>query len=72
MSWRKMKAPMYERFLPTNYQRTLFTEYINCRQGSQTVDDYADDFHRLAARNDLKEGEEQMIARFIAGLQVPI
>lgn len=67
-----MKSLMYERFLPANYQRTLFTEYINCRQGSRTVDDYADDFHRLAARRELKEGEEQMIARFITGLRLPI
>lgn len=67
-----MKSQMYERFLPENYQRTLFTEYINCRKGSRTVDDYADDFHRLAARSELKEREEQMIARFIFGLRLPI
>lgn len=63
-----MKGLLYERFLPANYQRVLFTEYLNCRQGSRTMDDYTDDFHLLAARCELKEGEEQMIGRFIAGL----
>lgn len=70
--WRKMKSLMYERFLPADYQRALFTEYLNCRQGPRSVDDYADDFHRLVARSELKEGEEQMIAWFIAGLRIPI
>lgn len=68
LSWRKMKSLMYERFLPANYQRALFTEYLNCRQGLRS----ADDFHRLSARSELKEGDEQMIARFIAGLRLPI
>lgn len=67
-----MKSQMYERFLPTNYQRTLFTEYINSGQGTRIADDYSDDFHRLAARSELKEGEEQIITRFIVGLRLPI
>lgn len=50
-----MKMLMYEHFLPANYQHALFTEYLNCRQGLRLVDEYADDFHRLA--NELKEGE---------------
>ncbi|GJS50152.1 gag-pol polyprotein-like protein [Tanacetum coccineum] len=48
-TWRKMKRVMFARFLPVDYEQTLYSLY--CRQYSRTVSEYAEEFMRLASRN---------------------
>ena len=71
-SWRRMKRLMADWFLPPDYQQELFKQYQDCRQGTRTVNEYMEEFDRLANRNDLEETEDQRISRFIHGLWVSI
>ncbi|KAA0054761.1 uncharacterized protein E6C27_scaffold437G00390 [Cucumis melo var. makuwa] len=56
-SWEKMKKLLKVRFLPPNYEQTLYNQYQNCRQGTRTVADCIEEFHRLSARINLSENE---------------
>ena len=67
-----MKKLMKVRFLPPNYEQTLYNQYQNCQQGSRTVADYIEEFHRLGARTNLMENEQHLIARFVGGLRFDI
>ena len=71
-SWEKMKKLLKERFLPPNYEQTLYNQYQNCRQGTRTVTEYIEEFHRLSARTNLSENEQHQIARFVGGLRFDI
>ena len=63
---------MSNRFLPPDYQQELFKQYQDYRQGTRTVNEYMEEFDRLANRNDLEETKDERISRFVHGLQVSI
>lgn len=67
-----MNSLVQKRFLPTDYEWILFTQYQNYRQGNRNVEDYTMEFHRLAAQNDLAESESQAVARYVGGLKIVI
>ncbi|GJW37932.1 RNA-directed DNA polymerase [Tanacetum coccineum] len=71
-TWRKMKRVMFARFLPVDYEQTLYSLYQNCRQSSQTVTEYAEEFMRLASRNQLSEYDAQQVEGFNNGLRYDI
>ncbi|CAM8953952.1 unnamed protein product [Rhodiola kirilowii] len=71
-SWRKMKQLLCARFLPPDYQQTLYQRYHNCRQESKSVQEYNEEFHRLSSRVQLHETEDQLVARYLNGLRPPI
>lgn len=71
-SWEKLKKHMRRSFLPYNYERTIYTQFQNLRQGTKSVDDYASDFFSLLARNNLNETAYQSVSRFIGGLKQQI
>ncbi|KAA0061101.1 RNA-directed DNA polymerase-like protein [Cucumis melo var. makuwa] len=71
-SFGKMKKLLKARFLPPNYEQTLYNQYQNCLQGSRTVAEFIEEFHRLNARTNLSENEQHQIARFIGGLRFDI
>ncbi|KAA0059834.1 uncharacterized protein E6C27_scaffold108G001170 [Cucumis melo var. makuwa] len=64
-SWEKMKKLLKARFLPPNYEQTIYNQYQNCHQGSRSIAEYIEEFHRLSARTNLGENEQHQIARFI-------
>ena len=72
VSWEKMKKLMKATFLPYNYQFLMYQRLQNLRQETKTVNDYADEFYQLIARNDIMETEEQLTARFIGGMRIQI
>ncbi|GJR48627.1 RNA-directed DNA polymerase [Tanacetum coccineum] len=71
-TWRKMKRVMFARFLLVDYEQTLYSLYQNCHQSTQTISEYAEEFMRLASRNQLSESDAQQVARFNNGLRYDI
>jgi hypothetical protein len=56
-------------FLPHNYLQTMYKRLQNWSQGSKSVDEYTEEFHKLLARVDLSESDDQLVSRYIGGLQ---
>uniref|UniRef100_A0A0D2ZZG8 Retrotransposon gag domain-containing protein n=1 Tax=Brassica oleracea var. oleracea TaxID=109376 RepID=A0A0D2ZZG8_BRAOL len=50
----------------------MFTRLQNLRQGSRSVDDYAEEFSLLLTRNEIFDSEVQLVSRFIGGLRTQI
>jgi hypothetical protein len=59
-------------FLPHNYLRTMYQRLQNWNQGSKSVDEYTEEFHKLLARVDLSKLDEQLVSRYIGGLRTQI
>lgn len=68
-SWDKLKKHMRKSFIPYNFERLLFQKFHNIRQGSRPVEDYANEFDQMLTRVDIHDSEDQLVARFIAGLR---
>ncbi|XP_023633718.1 uncharacterized protein LOC111829263 [Capsella rubella] len=68
-SWDKLQRKLKETFLPHNYDRTMYTRLQNLKQGSRTVDEYAEEFYVLLTRNDINDSAPQLVSRFIGGLR---
>ncbi|GKE10335.1 putative nucleotidyltransferase, ribonuclease H, partial [Tanacetum coccineum] len=71
-SWQKMKKCMRDNFIPHNYQRQMYQQLQNLKQGSKSVEDYTTEFYKLIARNDIQETKDQLVSRYIGGLRVQI
>jgi hypothetical protein len=56
-------------FLPHNYLRTMYQRLQNWSQGSKSVDEYTEEFHKLLAQVDLLESNDQLVSRYIGGLR---
>lgn len=72
VSWEKMKKLMKATFFPYNYQSLMYQQLQNLRQETKSVNEYADEFYQLIARNDIMETEEQLTSRFVGGLRMQI
>ena len=59
-------------FLPHNYLQTMYQRLQNWNQGSKSVDEYMEGFHKLLARVDLSESDDQLVLRYIGGLRTQI
>eukprot|EP00268_Persea_americana_P043098 TRINITY_DN43212_c0_g1_i5.p1 TRINITY_DN43212_c0_g1~~TRINITY_DN43212_c0_g1_i5.p1 ORF type:complete len:723 (-),score=103.29 TRINITY_DN43212_c0_g1_i5:2428-4533(-) len=47
----------------------MYQRFQNLRQGAKTVDEYTTEFYQLMACNDLSETDDQLVSRYIGGLQ---
>ncbi|XP_013632587.1 PREDICTED: uncharacterized protein LOC106338076 [Brassica oleracea var. oleracea] len=68
-SWDKLKKHMQKTFIPYNFERLLFQKFHNIRQGTRSVEDYANEFYQILTRVDIQDSEDQLVARFVAGLR---
>ncbi|KAK1601812.1 hypothetical protein QYE76_048283 [Lolium multiflorum] len=72
ITWHAMKAAMTERFVPTNYLRSIFDKLTLLRQGVKTVDEYYMEMEMLMQRGRVKESLEMTMTRFLNGLKYDI
>ena len=63
---------MYARFVPEHYRQDLFNKLQHLKQGTKSVEEYYKEIEMTMLRADLKELEEQTLARFLSGLNYPI
>ncbi|KAK1620572.1 hypothetical protein QYE76_026089 [Lolium multiflorum] len=72
ITWRAMKAAMNERFVPTNYLRSIFDKLTLLRQGVKTVDEYYMEMEMLMQRDRVRESLEMTMNHFLNGLKYDI
>lgn len=70
--WGELKREMTKEFLPLNFRQTLYQQLQGLIQGTRSIDEYTLEFYRLVARNQLRETEEQLVARYLHGLRPQI
>jgi hypothetical protein len=68
LEWEEMKLRLQEKYLPVDYEETLFEELLAHKQNNTSVDDYTHKFHELSVRSRVSETERQTIAHFKVGL----
>jgi hypothetical protein len=71
-SWDRMIANMKEKFIPRDYQITLFRRMKNLRQKLMTVKEYTEEFYRLNIRAVHHESDDEKVARYMNGLRYNI
>ncbi|KAK1642225.1 hypothetical protein QYE76_060030, partial [Lolium multiflorum] len=72
ITWCDMKAAMNERFVPTNYLRSIFDKLTLLRQGVKTIDEYYMEMEMLMQRGHVRESLEMTMNRFLTGLKYDI
>jgi len=63
-----MKCKLKARFLPSTYIQGCHSQLYNLTQGNLNVEQYMREFEKLIVKCDLKEPEEQIIVRYLGGL----
>lgn len=64
-----MKMKLQKKYLPIDYEESLFEELVLLQQGSTSVDEYTNKFHELSIRSQAVETGRQTIVRFKDGLR---
>ena len=67
-----MKDVMRARFVPTHYSHNLFKKLQLLKQGTKSVEEYYKEMEIAMIRANVKEDDEQTMARFLNGLNHPI
>ena len=63
---------MYARFVPEHYRQDLFNKLQQLKQGTKSVEEYYKEIEMTMLRANLKELNEQTMARFLNRLNYPI
>eukprot|EP00253_Pinus_taeda_P027252 PITA_27252 len=69
-NWSKMVAKLRGKFLPSNYQQTLFRQMQNLRQRSLTVKEYTEGFYKVSIRAGEAQDIDEKVARYMNGLKM--
>jgi uncharacterized protein YjbK len=67
-----MIAKMKAKFIPRDYQITLFRRMQNLRQKIMTVKEYTEEFYRLNIRESHRESDDEKVASYMNGLRYDI
>ena len=67
-SWEKMRTKLKGRFLPPPYLQDNYSKLHNLQEGSLSVKEYRREFEKLLIKCDIRESEDQIIVRYISGL----
>jgi hypothetical protein len=71
-SWDRMIAKMKAKFIPRDYQITLFRRMQNLRQKLMIVKEYTEEFYKLNIRAGHREGDDEKVAKYMNGLRYDI
>jgi hypothetical protein len=71
-SWDRMVAKMKEKFIPKDYQITLFQRMQNLRQKMMSVKEYTEEFYKLNIRESHRESDDEKVSRYMNGLRYDI
>jgi hypothetical protein len=71
-SWDIMIAKMKAKFIPRDYQITLFRRMQNLRQKLMTVKEYTEEFYKLNIRAGHRESDDEKVVRYMNGLRYDI
>jgi hypothetical protein len=71
-SWDRMIAKMKAKFIPRDYQISLFRRMQNLRQKLMTMKEYTEEFYRLNIRAGHRESNDEKVARYMNGLRYKI
>jgi hypothetical protein len=67
-----MISKMKEKFIPRDYQISLFRRMENLRQKMMTVKEYTKEFYRLNIRAGHRESNDEKVSRYMNGLRYEI
>jgi hypothetical protein len=71
-SWDRMITKMKEKFIPRDYQITLFRRMQNLRQKLMTVKEYTKEFYKLNIMAGHRESDDEKVSRYMNGLRYDI
>jgi hypothetical protein len=63
-----MVVNMKEKFIPKDYQITLFWRMQNLRQNLMSVKEYTEEFYRISIREGHQESDDEKVSRYMNGL----
>jgi hypothetical protein len=69
-SWDRMVAKMKAKFIPKDYQITLFRRMQNLRQKLSSVKEYTEEFYKINIRAGHRESDDEKVARYMNGLSM--
>jgi hypothetical protein len=62
-----MVAKMKDKFIPRDYQITLFRRMHNLRQKLMSVKEYTEEFYKINIREGHRENDDEKVARYMNG-----
>jgi hypothetical protein len=67
-----MQEVMHKRFVPNHHKRDLFNKLTQLKQSFKSVEEYYKEMHMTMMSANVDEREEQTMARFLNGLNIPV
>jgi hypothetical protein len=67
-----MVAKMKAKFIPRDYQITLFQRMQNLRQKMMSVKEYNEEFYKINIRAGHRESDDEKVSRYMNGLRYDI
>ncbi|KAK1617504.1 hypothetical protein QYE76_023021 [Lolium multiflorum] len=71
-TWEEMQEVMHKRFVPNHHKRDLFNKLTQLKQSFKSVEEYYKEMHMTMMSANVDEREEQTMARFLNGLNIPV
>ncbi|KAK1631972.1 hypothetical protein QYE76_006287 [Lolium multiflorum] len=70
-TWEEMQEVMHKRFVSTHHKRDLFNKLTQLKQSFKYIEEYYKEMHMTMMSANMDEREEQTMARFLNGLNIP-
>jgi hypothetical protein len=66
--WDRMVEKLKKQSIPVDYELDLLKKLQGLKQGSRSVKEYTEDFHKIIIRTGHKEAKKEKVARYLNGL----